>query len=61
VKRDAPRLEEERDVHTIKEDSEDINIYTEKEKKRILCILYYVYNMNTTSHSQEDTKELKEL
>jgi len=36
VRRDAPRLEEERDVHAIKEDTENANIYTEEEKKQIL-------------------------
>jgi len=36
VRRDAPGLEEERDVHAIKEDTKDTNIYTEEEKRQIL-------------------------
>jgi len=36
VRRDAPGLEEERDVHAIKEDTEDTNTYTEEEKRQIL-------------------------
>jgi len=43
VRRDAPRLEEERDVHAIKKDTEDTNIYTEEEKKQIL----YEYHRRT--------------
>ncbi len=36
VKRDVPVIEEERGVHTIEEDTDTANIYTEEEKKQIL-------------------------
>jgi len=36
VRKEAPGLEEERDVHTIKEDTKDTYIYMEEEKRQIL-------------------------
>jgi len=57
VRRDAPRLEKERDVHAIKEDTEDTHIYTEEEKKKIL----YEYHDAPTGGHQGIERTLKRI
>jgi len=57
VRRDAPGLEEERNVHAIKEDIDDTNIYTEEEKKQIL----YEYHDTSIGGHQGVERILKRI